>query len=516
MKKTFFSRRSLDPLSQKVRAAMQGKEIDLTNIPTFYEPLPDDSQEIAEQNGRYNYWYPLFLHKDSGAIEVRTTEPAPLGPGPQARLTSDLPVVSELPGLRVRRCVDFLKVSFHVQWDGQVNDLLPELDLKKKQVQDTEKDCIPVFRDHGFDWNLYRTGTRYYTYRIKSGDVTLLFNRRSHDQKIPNCRMEIGSLSCWSPGFYAVYNRVKAFLAIHGGKIVKEIVSEVHLAADFIGVDIKTTDLENRDHWIALARNDDYYGGLKVTKREPEPDELDFNSHYTNRKFSGITIGSGDMMFRAYDKVMELKKKRATNKQQVFAEIWGVDKYDDQPVTRLEYQIRRPRLREFADVSQLTPIPENQEGNRERKPKYNAADLKGNQIDTVADLVNSLKSLWAYLTIEWTRHTNSPVNRNHNQTKAKVSEFWEKVQGVVWTGVFGYVRTHPAKHKDIEMLRKQARGILMSVCASLEVEPDDIDKIVYLCQGMIEEDLHAYFEDEQAFIEKMETKRNEFRLTLAG
>ncbi|MGE4400669.1 MAG: hypothetical protein AB7F61_03195, partial [Desulfobulbus sp.] len=236
----------------------------------------------------------------------------------------------------------------------------------------------------------------------------------------------------------------------------------------------------------------------------------------TNRKFSGITIGSGDMMFRAYDKVMELKKKRATNKQQVFAEIWGVNKYDDEPVTRLEYQIRRPRLREFADVSQITPITENQEGNRERKPKYNAADLKGNQIDTVADLVNSLKSLWAYLTSEWTRHTNSPVNRNHNQTKAKVSEFWEKVQGVVWTGVFGYVRTHPAKHKDIEMLRKQARGILMSVCASLEVEPDDIDKIVYLCQGMIEEDLHAFFEDEQAFIEKMETKRNEFRLTLAG
>ncbi|MGD9949784.1 MAG: hypothetical protein AB7U29_15080 [Desulfobulbus sp.] len=485
------SHRSQDPLSQKVRQAMQGKEIDLTNVPTFYDPLPDDSQEIAEQNGRYNYWYPLFLHKDSGPIDVRTTEPAPLGPGPQARLTSDLPVVSELPGLRVERCVDFFKVSFHIQWDGRESDLLPVLDYMKKRVQDTDKDCIPVFKDHGFDWNLYRTGIRYYTYRIKSGDVTLLFNRRSHDQKIPNCRLEIGSLSCWSPGFYAVYNRVKAFLALHGGKVVKEIVSEVHLAADFIGVDIKTTDLENRAHWIALARNDDEYNGLKVTKREPDPDELDFDSHYTNRKFSGITIGSGDMMFRAYDKVVELKKKRATNKQQVFAEVWGVNKYDDKPVTRLEFQLRRPRLREFSD----------QEDHR---------------IDTVVDLVNALKSLWAYLTTEWLRHTEGPVNRNHNQTKAKVSEFWQKVQAVVWTGVFGYVRTHPVKHKDVEMLRKQARGILMSVCASLEVEPDDIDKIVHLCKGIIEEDLHAFFEDEQAFVEKMTVKRNEFRLTLAG
>nr|WP_321465663.1 hypothetical protein [uncultured Desulfobulbus sp.] len=196
-------------------------------------------------------------------------------------------------------------------------------------------------------------------------------------------------------------------------------------------------------------------------------------------------------MLRIYDKVAELKGTRATHKQQIFSEIWGVNTYDQQPVTRVEYQLRRPKLREFSDG-------------------------EGNQINTVVDLVNALKSLWGYLTTEWTRHSDSPVNRNHNQTKAKVSEFWEKVQAVIWTGVFGYVRTHPVKHRDIVMLRKQARGILMSVCASLEVQPNDIDKIVFLCQGMIEEDLHAFFEDEQAFIKKMETKRNEFRATLAG
>ena len=160
-------------------------------------------------------------------------------------------------------------------------------------------------------------------------------------------------------------------------------------------------------------------------------------------------------------------------------------------MTRVEYQIRRPKLREFV----------NDEGHR---------------IDTVFDLVNCLKSLWRYLTTEWTRHTESPVNRNHNQSKSKVSEFWQKVQSVVWTGVFGYVRSHPVKHKDIDMLRKQARGILMSVCASLEVEPDDIDKIVYLCKDMIEEDLHAFFENQKDFIHRMTTKRNEFRATLAG
>jgi hypothetical protein len=284
---------------------------------------------------------------------------------------------------------------------------------------------------------------------------------------------------------------VKAFLSAYGADFVKERVSEVHLTADFIGTDIKSTSVENREHWIALARNDDNHDKLPVINPEDDPDELDFDRRYTNRKFSGLGIGSGDLMLRIYDKICELKRSRATNKQQVFSEIWGVKTYDERPVTRVEFQVRRPKLRLFVDKD-------------------------GNRIDTVFDLANSLKSLWAYLTTEWTRHAEKPVNRNHNQTKSKVSEFWQKVQAVVWTGVFGYIRTHPVKHKDIEMLRKQARGILMSVCASLEVEPDDIDKIVHLCKDMIEEDLHSFFDDQKAFIDKMTTKRNEFRSTLAG
>lgn len=503
----YYSRRpSKDPLSQKLRAVLQGKTVDLTNIPTFRAPEPDYLQEIPLEDYRYNHRYPFLVHRNAAPIRVRPTEPPPLGPGPvrvrttpeqpagpepQARLTSGLPVVRDSP-FRVVRGLDFLKVSFWIEWNPLINNFLGILDSMKKQVQDTEKDSIPVFKENGFDWNLYRTGAKMYTFRLRSGDITLMFNRRKANGEIPNCRLEIGSLSCWSPGFFAIYDRVKTFLACYGGKVVKERVSEVHLAADFIGTDIKTIELANQAHWIAKARNYDSHQMLKVRRGDdPEADELEFNAHYCNRRFSGLNIGSGNLMLRIYDKVIELKRTRATHKQQVFAEIWGVKEYNEQSVTRVEYQVRRPKLREFANA-------------------------EGKRIDTVANLVNALRSLWAYLTTEWTRHTESPVNRNHNQTKAKVSEFWQKVQAVVWTGVFGYIRTHAVKHKDIVMLRKQARGILMSVCASLEVEPDDIDKIVYLCKDIIEEDLHAFFEDEAAFREKMITKRNEFRLTLAG
>lgn len=495
------SRKSNSLLIQQLRSVISGSPLP---CPIPEDPNPFDGMPFLPLSDyRYNYMYPFLLHKDCRRLQVRAPQIEPPTPDAaanlaastesQARLTSGSPVVQGSP-FRVVRNLDFLKVSFHLEWDLNVNSFLDILDMMKKKVQDTEKDSIPVFKENGFDWNLYRTGTTRYTFRIKSGDVTLMFSRRKASHEIPNCRLEIGSLSCWSPGFFAIYERAKTFLAVYGAKIVKETVSEAHLAADFIGTDIKAVDLSDQSKWIAKARDFNPHDKLPVHRGrdpEPEPDELDFNPHYTNRRFTGIDIGKGNLMLRIYDKVTELKRTRAIHKQQIFSEIWGMKQYDDQSVTRVEYQVRRPKLREFADS-------------------------EDKRIDTVADLAGALRSLWAYLTTEWTRHTSNPVNRNHNQGKAKVSEFWQKVQAVVWTGVFGYVRTHPVKHKDIVMLRKQARGILMSVCASLEVEPDDIDKIVHLCKEVIEEDLHAYFQDEYTFIDKMITKRNEFRATLAG
>jgi len=501
------SRRTKTFLSQKLRSIIQGTECDIPFLPP--DPKTDILSTIPLPDHRYNHRYPLLLHKDARRIRVPASGSGSTDQA-QARLTSASPVVQASP-YRVCRGLDFLKVSFWLEWNPLIQNFLGILDFMKKQVQETERDCIPVFKENGFDWNLYRTGTSKFAFRIKSGDVTLMFSKRKSDHQMPNCRLEIGSLSCWSPGFFSIYERVNAFLAGYGAKIVKERVSEVHLAADFIGTDIKAVDLCNQDKWIVKATLFNPHDKIPLYKGEPEPepeDDLDFNPHYTHRKFTGVDLGKGNLMLRVYDKVTELKRSKATNKQQIFAEIWGVKQYDEHSVTRVEYQVRRPKLREFANMSDVEII--------DGKRKYHINDTQGKEINTVDDLLHSLKSLWAYLTTEWTRHTQNPVNRNHNQSKSKVSEFWQKVQAVVWSGVFGYVRTHPVKHRDINQLRSMARGCLMAACASLEVEPDDIDRIVYLCKDMIEEDLHRFFEDEQAFREKMITKRNEFRATLAG
>lgn len=416
---------------------------------------------------------PLYRHQDARWLTLRDNSVTdfPFGRESQARIACDSQVVTaHNQSLGCVRNLDFLKVNMWVFWLDTW--FLGYLESKKKEAQELDLDCIPVFKERGFDWNLYRQGASRYSYRLTSGDITLLFNRRKSDDPIPSCRLEIGSLSCWSPGFLPIYEAVKSFLGTYGAEIIKELVSEVHLAADFLNIDINDLDVDAKTKWISRG--------------------TDFVSYARHNQLTSVNWMSKDIMLRIYDKVTELKRSHATHKQEIFAEVWGVHEFDQKPVTRVEFELRRPKLREFSD--------------KDRKLK----------IDTVYELVSSLKSLWLYLTAEWVRHTATTVDRNHNQSRVQASEFWQKVRNVLWTGVLGLIRNHPVRHKDVAMLRKQARGMLMSVCAAMEIEPDDIDRIVAFCQNLIEEDLHDLFEDEEKFTRKMRVKRNEFRSTMAG
>lgn len=75
-------------LSQKVQDIINNKTFSIIpqSEPDLYKDLPLD-------NYRYNHRYPLFVHRDARRII--------LGEEPQARLTSGIPVVTNLPGLTV-------------------------------------------------------------------------------------------------------------------------------------------------------------------------------------------------------------------------------------------------------------------------------------------------------------------------------------------------------------------------------------------------------------------------------
>ncbi len=377
----------------------------------------------------------------------------------QARITCDRIVVKH-----THQSVDFLKVSFWLQWEDTT--FLETLDWLKKRLQSTEDDEVCVFKDCGLDWNLMRTGTQKFNYRLKAGDVTLLFNRRAHYGNIPNFRIEVGSLTSQT-SLYQTINNIKHWMERKHAIFMKEQVSEVHLAVDFIGLDIKTLDIANQDRWIHRSHI--------------------FDPHYKHRKLTGVSIGKGDIMLRVYDKVAELKGSE--HKQEVFTDLWQVSSYDEYPVTRVEYQLRRPVLKEFQHLEFC------------------------NGVHTVKNFLFAIKSLWFYCTSDWAAFNKTIVDRkNKNQSKAKCSEFWKIVRSVPWTGLHEMRREKPVKHKNIEALRKQARGIFMSIAAFFISNPDDINKIVKQSQALLEQDLRELYKEESKFIRKMTQKRNEVLL----
>ncbi|MDH4318545.1 MAG: hypothetical protein OEV64_09170, partial [Desulfobulbaceae bacterium] len=62
-------------------------------------------------------------------------------------------------------------------------------------------------------------------------------------------------------------------------------------------------------------------------------------------------------------------------------------------------------------------------------------------------------------------------------------------------------------HKDIDALRKQARGILMSICAAFGMNSDDIRMITDVSHALIETDLREFFKDREEFIKRMNKKK---------
>ncbi|MDH4319197.1 MAG: hypothetical protein OEV64_12455, partial [Desulfobulbaceae bacterium] len=163
-----------------------------------------------------------------------------------------------------------LKVSFWIEWYDET--FLDNLETRKREIQETDFESEVFIQEQCWKWNLLRSGTKHFNYRLVSGDVKLLINRRKPEGTVPTVRLEIGSLSAQANCF-TIYEQAICFLKDHGANIVKEHISEVHLAADFIGLDIKKLDVENRDNWIARSTT--------------------YSVFFKHWKLTGVSIGKG-------------------------------------------------------------------------------------------------------------------------------------------------------------------------------------------------------------------------------
>lgn len=384
-------------------------------------------------------------------------------PGSQARISCDPQVVNPaFSDVRVYRGIDFLKVSFWVDWEDL--SFLDLLEAKKLALQKTELEECSSLSLHGYDWNVFRTGTHFFSYRLQAGDVVFLISRRISSSKQPSIRLEIGSLTSQTD-LHLTINSMRIFLERCGATIAKEQVSEVHLAADFIGLDFSSLSLDDVSRWVSRGR--------------------EFNSHYSQWKFTGCSLGKGDIMLRCYDKVLELK--RSEHKQEVFCKLWNLSSYDALPVTRVEYQIRRPVLKTFKGIDCI------------------------NGLSTVNALFDGLFALWRYCTHDWSRFMANSVDRaGKNQSHQKISYFWEVVKSVVWSDILDVRRVSNIKHKDLATLRKQVLGGMMSIIAFYVDDIYDFKRIKKVAHDIVNQDLSLFLKfDEDEFYKRMMKKRNE-------
>jgi len=341
--------------------------------------------------------------------------------------------------------------------DWSASNFLDRLEAAKSAAQEKDVPSLPLDLA-GFQCNIMRSGTIHFNYRLSRGDVRILVNRRRATGKIPTMRIEVGSVSCWSPGYREIYSQVRNIIELYGGVIIKERVSEVHLCADTIGQSIHSLPVADQDYWVSRAHT--------------------FSTHFSRRVLSGITIGKGDLSLRVYDKVLELQQI-SPHKQEVFLQVWGLDTLEGAAVTRTEFHIRRPILREF------------QPG-----------------IDTFDDLENCLSSLWQYCCREWARLAHVPVDRQgRNQDKAPLHSFWRRLLAEAsFSGAVAVVRRKMPVLIDVARLARQGLGFFLTIAASMGYTDDPF----MIRESIVEaiEETYSDFVESDDFYEVMKRKFN--------
>jgi len=340
--------------------------------------------------------------------------------------------ISCTPAL-VNAAIDTLSLSFK----GSVpNGLINRLKMLKSEVQDTSEDCrfLPFGETKLFAWNLQRTGVKLFPFVLKSGDVSFYISGRDEHSSIPAMQLSVGSMSC-QDNLSQLLKSFRLWCFHHGISIKDEIVSRIDICAD-LNVSIATLHLWNQAKMVTRAE--------KVA------------CYYSNRKLTGVQVGSGDIVLRMYDKLQEMIDKQANNKMEFFKGIWG----EHQNITRVEFQLRRAAIRDlFPEKSDFSTVSQ------------------------------SIPKVWKYLSSEWFRQTAKAVDRlNRNQSRETVSSFWADVQAAFDSFRHSAVkRSRRLKHINLKALVDQAAGIMVTVCAGLGHAYDDTFGILATAASLVQD-----------------------------
>lgn len=372
------------------------------------------------------------------------------GSFPQDRLTR---------GVEISMGLDRLKVGFYVEFSDE--SLFDRLGVAKARAQETRQ-VVPVQLGPDFDqyYNCHATGkSGGYAFHISRADVNVFISTRKDYMETPNVWLDIGSISCWAPGYNTVINQICKLIILFRGTVRKNSVSEVHLCVDSIGQDIRDLGLERYDHWITRANKFfSYYDHSQqtfsgITWNQSEGDLGDLSAYTGMVTETGVSVGQGDIMLRVYDKTLEIDKNEA--KKSLFASVWDQQDVSDLQVTRTEFQLRKTVLKQF-------------------------------HIKTLQDLHKKLSALWSYCVTDWARLCEVPFDRsNRHQDRASIHPWWQRLQSLQWSGLDAAPRRKCLPTKNKRQLEDMLAGVALNLAAIHGYTGNDHDRISVWCQESI-------------------------------
>ena len=270
---------------------------------------------------------------------------------------------------RVSYGFDSLDIGFYVQWDGHWERLLGWLQDNKEQAirKKLVRDKTPSGRTF---FHLPTGKAPNYRYQLRFPEYILYIAIGNLPRDSPNVYVSILSESIWNIGVKETVQQITKDLQEFNGKIIKTLVSRFDLCVDYLLPEDLTLQFL-KEHKVCRTRKGSQFDDDDVLE-----------TFYVGRRGARFQL-------RIYNKGKEIM---TASGKRWFLKHWGLEKPDG--VWRVEFQIRRPALKEF-------------------------------QINTVDDLFEKAPALWEYLTCKW---FSLRYRDNERQNRRTVHPWWEDVQ----------------------------------------------------------------------------------------
>jgi hypothetical protein len=268
----------------------------------------------------------------------------------------------------------------------------------------------------GQSFNVKRGSAQRYNFILENGDLTLNINiKATGGRHFPEVHIRLSSAFLWRQGWQDALRVVQKWVNTWA-EVNSIIVSRCDLTADF-SFKLPVLSPEYRE-LVARAKSKQVHDECRLGR---------FASGIVN---TGFTVGKQNVLCRVYDKLLEVKK----SDKGWFKDIWARQGWQEGlPVSRVEFQLRRPYLRQM-------------------------------KVDSPEDLTQQVGNLWHYLTGGWL--TIREIGEDSHRTRWAITPAWQAVQSV--RGSFGEItgvtRSIQSKPK-FNQLKTQARGLLVSMVA---------------------------------------------------